>query len=178
MLIIFLGFYIGRILYRSHLVRKHPEDWGRDRCSDPTNYEQFLMCNEGLEWGEENNEFVQEVDIVSEGFHLYGEFYDFKKDKTVIIVPGRTETIQYSYYFAKAYKDVGFNILVIDKRAHGKSEGMYEEGGQFSHVDLIAWAKHIHKKFNCNDITLHGICIGGSTCTFAYASNDLPEYVK
>ena len=175
---IVVGFIVGRILYRKHLVRAKPTDWGRNRCSDPTNYEQMLMWNDGLKWGEENKDFAQEVDIVSCGLHLYGEFYDFKKEKTVIIVPGRTETLQYSYYFARPYKELGFNILVIDKRAHGKSEGMYEDGGQFSHVDLLEWCKFLHEKFNVNDITLHGICIGGSTCTFAYASKDLPEYVK
>lgn len=175
---IFVGFYVGRILFRNHLIRKHKEDWGRDRCSDPTNYEQVLMWNDGLAWGEENKDFCTPVDIISEGFHLYGEFYDFKKDKTVIIVPGRTETLQYSYYFARPYKELGFNVLVIDKRAHGWSEGTYEDGGQYSHVDLLNWAKYLHERFNVNDITLHGICIGASTCVFAFASKDLPEYVK
>ena len=175
---IVVGFIVGRILYRNHLVRKHPEDWGRDRCSDPTNYEQVLMWNDGIAWGEENKEFCTPVDIHSDGLHLFGEYYDFKKDKTVIIVPGRTETLQYSYYFARPYKELGFNILVIDKRCHGWSEGMYEDAGQYSYVDLIAWAKYIHERFGAENIALHGICIGASTCCFAYASKDLPEYVN
>lgn len=175
---IVVGYIVGRILYRNHLVRKEPTDWGRDRCSDPTNYEQVLMWNAGLKWGEENKDYCTPVDIMSEGFHLFGEFYDFKKDKTVIIVPGRTETLQYSYYFAIPYKELGFNILVIDKRAHGWSDGKYEDAGQFSHVDLLRWSEFIHEKFGVNDITLHGICIGGSTCSFAFASKDRPEYLK
>ena len=175
---IVVGFIVGKILYKKHLVREHPEDWGRNRCSDPTNHEQMIMWNDGLKWGEDNKEFCQPVDIMSDGLHLFGEYYDFKKDKTVIIVPGRTETLQYSYYFARPYKKIGFNILVIDKRAHGWSEGKYEDAGQYSHVDLLNWCKFLHEKFNVNEITLHGICIGGSTCTFAFASKDAPDYLK
>ena len=175
---IVVGFIVGKILYKKHLVRATPEDWGRNRCSDPTNYEQMIMWQEGLAWGEENKSFCEPVDITSAGFHLFGEYYDFGNKKAVIIVPGRTETLQYSYYFAIPYKELGFNILVIDKRAHGLSEGKYEDGGQFSHVDLLEWAKFLHEKYGLNDLTLHGICIGGSTCTFAYASKDKPAYLK
>ena len=171
------GIIVGRSIYFKHLVRRKPEDWGH-RCSDPDDYEQRLMWDAGLQWAEENAEYRQEVDIESAGYRLHGEYFDFGFDKAVIIVPGRTESLCYSYYFAPGYKKAGVNVLVIDKRAHGKSEGKYEDNGQHSYVDLHAWAAFLHDRFGIEDITLHGICIGCSLCCFALSSPDCPKYIK
>ena len=51
-----IGIIVGRILYFHHLVRRKPEEWGR-RCSDPDDYEQHLMWDQGLEWGKENEQY-------------------------------------------------------------------------------------------------------------------------
>ena len=135
------------------------------------------MWNSGLEWAKEHEQNCEPVSVTSQGLKLFGEFYNFGSKKTIIIVPGRTETLQYSYYFARPYQEIGFNVLVIDKRAHGWSEGKYEDGGQNSYVDLIEWARFLHDNYGCNDISLHGICIGSSTCLFAFVSPDCPDYV-
>lgn len=168
---------VGKMIYTKHLVRKNPDDWGRDRCSAPDNYEQMIMWQTGLKWGEENKAYCEPVSIVSDGLKLYGEFYNFFQKRTVIIIPGRTESLQYSYYFARPYHELGFNILVIDKRAHGWSEGKYEDGGEHSYVDIIGWIKLLHDEYGCNDISLHAICIGSSTALFAYVSDECPDYV-
>ena len=174
---IVLGAIIGKMLYTKHLVRRTPEEWGH-RCSDPDDYEQHLMWDQGLAWAEEFKQYRKEVDIVSDGYKLHGEYFDFGGKKAVIIVPGRTESLCYSYHFAPAYQKQGINILFIDKRAHGYSEGKYEDNGQHSYVDIHAWAKMLHDDFGMDDITLHGICIGCSLCCFALASPDCPPYIK
>ena len=171
------GAIVGKMLYFKYLVRKNPEDWGH-RCSDPDDYEQHLMWDEGLEWASQNEGARKEIDIVSDGYKLHGEYFDFGSKKAVIIVPGRTESLCYSYYYAPGYQKAGVNVLLIDKRGHGLSEGKYEDNGEHSHVDLIAWAKYLHDKLGIEDITFHGICIGCSLCCFALASPDCPTYVK
>ena len=35
---------------------------------------------------------------------LIGEYFDFGKDRCVIILPGRCESLMYSYYFAPPYE--------------------------------------------------------------------------
>ena len=174
---IILGFVIGNYIYKGQLVRKTPESWGR-RCSDPDDYEQHLMWDKGLEWEIENRRFKKEVSIQSDGFKLAGEYFDWGYDKAVIIVPGRTESLCYSYFYAPSYQRAKCNVLVIDKRSHGLSEGKYEDNGQHSYVDLLVWTELLHGQFGINDITYHGICIGCSLCCFALASPDCPEYVK
>ena len=169
---------ISNILLKHHLVRKDKNHWARGQCSDPTNYEQMKMWETGLEWADKNKDKCHEVSIESDGFKLFGEFYDFKKDMTVMIIPGRTETLQYSYFYATAYEKLGFNIFVMDKRAHGNSDGKFEDCGQYSYVDFIRWAELLHNQFNCDDITIHGICVGCAPATFALANENCPPYIK
>ena len=172
-----ISIIVGKILFDKHLVRHNPEEWGRGHCSEPDDYEQMMMWNEGLQWAEDNKQYRSEEDVMSERNHLFGEYYNFGKRRTIIILPGRRETLQYSYFYGPVYQDLGFNILVVDKRAHGLSDGMYEDGGQHTYVDLFAWANLLKEKYNIWDITLHGICIGSETCIHAFASEDCPDNI-
>ena len=75
------------------------------------------------------------------GLKLVGEWFDYGFDKTVIILPGRRETLVYSYYYAQPYKELGINVLVIDQRAHGLSEGTYSTCGIKEADDVKLWLK-------------------------------------
>ena len=111
-------------VYKQQLVRTSDKIWGRF-CSAPENEEQLAMWNEGIAWGKENAKFMTEVKITNDGFDLYGEYYDFGGESCVIILPGRCESLMYSYYFALPYQKAGYNVLVIDTRCHGKSDGTH-----------------------------------------------------
>ncbi len=167
---------IAKKVYREQLVRTSPEKWGRT-CSAPENEEQMAMWNMGCEWAEENHEFMKEVDIENDGFHLFGEYYDFGKERCVIILPGRCESLMYSYFFAPPYHKAGFNVLVIDTRCHGKSEGTYNTIGVKERRDVIAWAKKANELGN-KEIYIHGICIGTASGIFALTDKDCPDYIK
>ena len=168
--------FVGRNLFKKHLIRPGKNGWPRE-CSDPTNYEQMVMWKTGLDWAKENVQYKNEVEITSAGYHLVGEYYDFGFKRAVIIIPGRTETVFYSYYYAQGFKNAGYNVLCIDKRAHGLSEGEYEDGGKYSHVDIHAWARLLEERFQMHDVTLHGICIGSSQCIYAASSPACPENI-
>ena len=173
---IVITFIVGRIIYSHLLERNKKYHWGRE-CSAPNDYETHMMWDEGLIWGKENLEYKKDVSIENEGYKLYGEYYDYGYSKAVIIIPGRMESLCYSYYFAPALKKAGFNLLLIDKRSHGLSEGKYEDGGYKSHTDIIKWAKLLNEQFNMNSITLFGICIGSSTCMYTITDKNCPKYV-
>ena len=168
---------ISKRVYREQLVRTDAQKWGRV-CSAPDNEEQFAMWNSGIDWAEQNHDFMTEVDIENDGFHLYGEYYDFGAKRCVIILPGRCESLVYSYYFASPYKEAGFNVLVIDTRCHGKSDGIYNTIGVKESSDVIAWSKLMHERFGNKEIYYHGICIGTASAIFALTSKDCPDYVK
>lgn len=174
-LVILPPIVLAGILYAVLLVRTRPDKWGRE-CSIPDDEEYLGMFNEGMAWDAEYGGRKQEVSIVNDGFRLAGEYFDFGADRAVIILPGRMESLLYSYYFAEPYRRCGWNVLVIDTRSHGLSEGKINSLGYKEYRDVIAWGKMLHDRFGMEQVFLHGICIGSSTALFALTSPDCPDY--
>lgn len=168
---------IAKAVYQKQLVRTDDEKWGRV-CSAPENEEQFQMWNDGIAWADKYRDKMLEVKIENDGFDLYGEYFDFGADRCIIILPGRCESLVYSYYFAPPYQKAGFNVLVIDTRCHGKSGGKYNTIGVKESGDVIVWSRFAVEKLKNKEVWLHGICIGTSSAIFALINKDCPKYVK
>ena len=165
------------VLYSVLLRRTKPEKWGRT-CSFPEDEEYVRMFNIGLDWGEQYKACAHPVETVSDGLHLVGEYFDFGGASAVIIIAGRTESLLYSYYFAEPFRRAGRNILVIDNRAHGLSEGKVSSLGYREYRDILAWARLLHAELGNERVFLHGVCIGASTALFALTSPDCPAYLE
>ena len=168
---------IAKRVYEEQLVRTTPDKWGRT-CSFPDDAEQVQMWNDGIAWMEKNRSRITELQIENDGFRLFGEYFDFGANRCVIILPGRCESLVYSYYFAPPYEKAGFNVLVIDTRCHGKSDGKYNTIGVQESKDVLQWAKLAHEKFGNQEIYFHGICIGTSSGLFALSSKNCPDYLR
>jgi alpha-beta hydrolase superfamily lysophospholipase len=138
-------------------------------CTNRKDEQQMRMFNEGVQWARRFKDKTEELSIISgDGLTLYGEYINFGYDKCVVILQGRTESLLYSYYFADVYYKNGCNILTVDVRAHGLSDGKYQTGGIKESDDCVLWIKLINEKYGINDFTIHGICIGGATAVFTY----------
>ena len=120
----------------------------------------------------------REVDVYSGKYHLFGEYFDLGFDKAAIIIAGRTESLLYSYYFAEPYRRAGYNVLVIDNRSHGKSDGRLNSLGYNEHRDILRWAQMLHDDLGNKQVYLHGICIGASNALFAMTADDCPDYMQ
>lgn len=168
---------IAKNVYMTQLVKTEPSKWGRE-CSAPENEEQIAMWNEGIEWAKENEEYKKEVMIENDGLKLYGEYYDFGYDRVAIILPGRCECLMYSYYFASPYKDGGCNVLVIDSRCHGKSDGKYSTIGAKEAEDVLKWIKFLQENFIVKEVYFHGVCIGSAAGIYAMENPACPDIVK
>ena len=80
-------------------------------------------------------------------------------------------------YYAEQYYERGYNVLVVDLRGHGKSEGDYIGMGWHDRLDIIDWANYvINKNSNCQ-IILHGVSMGAATVMMATGEN-LPDNIK
>lgn len=169
-------FVASFMVYDKTLRRKDKEQWSRSPSSLDGDY--LEMDNEGLNWFEANKQYKTDVHIVRDGVNLYGEYFDFGSDKCMIFLSGRTESLRYGYYFSKPYSDCGLNILLIDPRAHGLSEGEFNTVGFEESRDVLAWAKYIHDNHGINSIVFHGICIGAAGSMLAITSDDCPGYIK
>lgn len=168
---------ISKRVYNKQLVRTSLSVWGRE-CSAPDNEEQLAMWEEGLEFERENHSFKIEEKIVVDGLNLYGEYFDFGSDSAVIILPGRCESLMYSYYFASPYKKAGYNVLVIDTRCHGRSDGKYASIGRKESKDVVYWANLLKEKYGVKKICLHCICIGSASAILALRRKDCPSEIK
>ena len=168
---------IGRKLYDAMLRRSDPDMWQRAN-SCPENEEQCVMYDAGMAWAAENAAFMREVSVTNDSLRLAGEYYDFGFRRAAIIIPGRAETLNYSYYFAHPYKEAGCNVLVIDPRAHGLSEGSCSTVGVRESRDVLAWARLLHDDLGNSEVYLHGICIGACTAVLAAASEAAPGYLS
>ena len=126
------------------------------------------MIDEGIIWSKQYEGKIDDLHIVNDQLNLYGQYIDLGFDKCAIIVQGRTESLLYSYYFANAYAKSGYNILVIDTRAHGLSDGKYITAGIQEHRDLVKWIKLVKEKYGMEHFVIHGICIGAAGAIYAH----------
>ena len=175
---LFFTFLTAYIVYSKTLMRSKKSSWGREKCSEPGCIPLETMWTRGLEWKEGFKQYIKDVEIKSkDGLKLVGQWFDYGFDKTVIILPGRRETLVYSYYYAKPYKDAGVNVLVIDQRAHGLSEGKYSTGGIKEAEDVSIWMEYLHNQLNQKEIYIHGICVG-TCCASIVATKYKTDYLK
>lgn len=168
--------FVSAVIYTILLVRTSPDKFGR-KCSFPDDEEYVRMFNIGLAWGEKWKDHKRDVSIVSDGLRLVGEYFDFGGENAAIIIAGRTECLLYSYYFAEPFRSAGWNVLVIDNRAHGLSQGRVSCLGYKEYRDVLRWCALLHDGLGNKMVTMHGICIGASAALFAAVDQSCPDYV-
>lgn len=166
----------ANIVYKKVMYRKDKTQWSREVSANDA--EHVAMYGEGMEWHSLNVDKKTDVHIVRDGLNLYGEYYNFGFGRCAIILSGRTESLNYGYYFAKPYVASGYNVLFVDPRAHGLSDGEFNTAGFEESKDALAWAAHIHDNFGVKSIIFHGICIGSAAAMFAITSDQCPDYIE
>ena len=72
----------------------------------------------------------------------------------------------------------GYNILLVDQRAHGKSDGRVISFGIRERYDAVDWAEYVVQRFGPDvKIILSGVSMGGTTVLMA-SGLDLPPNVR
>ena len=59
--------------------------------------------------------------------------------------------------------DLGHNLLLVDQRAHGESEGKTITFGAKERLDCRDWVLWANERFGCPEIALFGISMGAAT---------------
>ena len=73
---------------------------------------------------------------------------------------------------------MGQNVLLVDERAHGKSQGRTISFGIKERQDLLCWIDYALARFGSDvKILLYGVSMGGATVVMA-SELELPENVK
>ena len=77
----------------------------------------------------------------------------------------------------KVARELGHNILLIDQRCHGKSEGHTITFGILERRDVLGWIRWANDRFGPVPILLGGVSMGAATVLMV-SGMDLPENVK
>ena len=176
---ILLFFTIVIVIFCNTMYR-NPRKKRTRECTNKKDQSQVRMFAAGEAFAEQYKDITEKLYIVNDGLNLYGEYMNFGHKKCAVIIQGRSESLVYSWYFAGVYVKNGYNILTIDVRAHGLSDGVLQTAGIKESGDLVAWIKLINQKFNISDFALHGICIGAATAVYTYIKlkNEGSDLVK
>ena len=180
LIIVFLMLlYIGASYYffRQAVVRSRKDVFEKSPDMDPSAYK---IMGSPENWMQEHG-YEDVVINADDGLKLHGYFIKASQssNRTVILAHGYTSKAFHMHGFAKFYhEDLGFNVLVPDARAHGKSEGKYIGFGWLDRKDYLKWIdKAIELTGEKSSIVLHGISMGGATVLMTSGEN-LPAQVK
>ncbi len=123
--------------------------------------------------------FEQVYITSSDGLKLAARYYHFSDSAPL--------QIQFHGYRSTAVRDfcggfllakrMGRNVLVVDQRAHGKSEGKTICFGIKEKYDCLDWIKYSINRFGDIPIMLTGVSMGAATVLMA-SELELPENVK
>ena len=87
---------------------------------------------------------------------LVGHYCNLNSLKTVIIVHGFGGSYRETQPYCKLFYEKNFNILAVDNRAHGESEGNCVGFGWLDRKDIISWINYLNEKTPNNKIVLLG----------------------
>ena len=98
---------------------------------------------------------------------------------TVILCHGYRSSwkLDFSCVFRFFYER-GYQLLLIDERAHGESEGRFITYGALERYDLRAWVRYLSQRFGAEHaILLHGLSMG-ATVVLLSSALELPGNVR
>ena len=123
----------------------------------------------------------QELRITArDGVSLYGRYYHRKDGAPLVLMfhGYRSSCVRDAMGAFRFTRECGYNILMVDQRAHRNSGGKTITFGAKERYDCLDWI--LHMKNFCGEETkmiLIGLSMGASTVLMA-AGLDLPENVK
>lgn len=115
--------------------------------------------------------------ISKDGLKLVGHFLPNTSKKLAIIVHGYGADYREMQLYAKYFVDKNYNILAVENRAHGNSEGKMMGMGWLDRIDLIGWIKLMLEKQPDYEIVLMGLSMGASAVCMV-SGEKLPSNVK
>ncbi len=113
-----------------------------------------------------------------DGLRLAGSYYNNNSDTTILLFHGYRSDGRFDFACAvKFYIELGLNVLVVDQRTNGESEGRLITFGIKERRDAVVWTKFINQEYSPKNIFLSGVSMGATTVMMA-AELDLPKNVK
>ena len=157
------GLFMGNIIYNEMCVRHsrlHANNTGR--------WQQIL------ENGKTSRNW-QDIRMPSRfGYSLTGTFIPNPQtsDKTLIFLHGFSESRLAGLSYLNIYLNAGYNLLLVDSRAHGESGGQSVTWGVYEKHDVDQWVDWLRHRFPKGTIGMHGISMGAATALLHAGLNE------
>lgn len=169
------GFYAYRIAFYNP-----PADPDKAPSLDGSVYEPYREDIVRMYRTIQDREYEAVTIFSDDGLKLFGRYYHIQN--------GAPLDICFHGYRSRPFTDfaggselsfeMGHNLLLVDQRAHGRSEGRTITFGLRERWDVLSWIEYSRKRFGDNTrIFLYGVSMGAATVLMA-SGLTLPDNVK
>ena len=154
--------------FRLAFARKKPKSAGFSflGSNDP---EHKRRIAKGIEWfdsKEKEDIYIKSYDDLK--LHSVYIKSDLSPKKLIIMFHGYRSSFKDFACAFEYYNSLGFDMIVVDQRSHGSSEGKLISYGVKEKYDVVSWVEYAKERFgNDVDIYLDGISMGASTVMMA-----------
>lgn len=114
-----------------------------------------------------------------DGLTLVGYYIknEQKTNKTALLIHGYGSNAFELQSYCEMFLSFGYNVLAVDNRGHGKSEGKIISMGYYEKQDIGEWVKFLIRQNNDVQIVVFGISMGGASVCL-YSGEKKPKNVK
>lgn len=99
-----------------------------------------------------------------DGIQLRGTYIENSEptNNTVILLHGLFQNRTMCLPYIRIYRNLGYNVLLIDLRGHGESGGSHTDWGLSEQGDMDAWMAFLKERNPHMTVGLHGISLGAA----------------
>lgn len=179
------AFAVNRI--SNHFIRAFFTREEEGEKSDEQSIERMLkkghtLAAERITKGREYIDSLPSKDVYIksfDGLRLHGRYFkaeNGESNRCAILCHGYKSSGQNDFAcIFEFYRSFGLNILLIDNRSHGESEGKYICFGMKERYDIKDWCRFLCEKNPDCKIVISGISMGATIALLAAALPDMPK---
>ena len=177
--IVLLLFLSGGYVFSVACLRRKELPWLIEDEIKNTSYGKYYhYIVAANQWLQENG--ATDISVLShDGLKLCGMWVPAENAKgTILLAHGYRSTMLVDFGIAfPFYHELGFNLLIPNQRAHGKSQGRFITFGVKESEDMCRWIEYHNTKFGMKPMVISGLSMGASTVLYM-ADKELPDNVR
>ena len=163
----------GSFYMLQYSLGSNPDRLNADRAYK----ELFADYPETIEWMDSLhriNALHDTVLTMPQGYRCHAYYILMGSNRTALVIHGWRDTSIKYFYLARIYeRELGYNVVIPDVYAHGKSDGDMIRMGWLDRLDMLRWLE----TFKTDTVVVHGVSMGGAT-TMMLSGEKMPSDIK